>query len=205
MPALLGSLPRGVNPPSLPSMPRGVTIPSLPRGMSLPRAVAMSTVSQAPRRLLQDCCSVLDHQTPGGALLSAETTSSEGPAHHTFLDWSDRFDRQLEGGAKETGGGVHRSASFTRVSLQECERLHEEVQLLLSELQRGDHQRREEERMEALLAHTHTQLELLRDAESFLSPQVRSPHVPRCPQRRAAGEPAALVEDAGRDGLRWRV
>ncbi|KAL7370138.1 hypothetical protein ABVT39_020361 [Epinephelus coioides] len=26
----------------------------------------MSTVSQAPRRLLQDCCSVLDHQTPGG-------------------------------------------------------------------------------------------------------------------------------------------
>ncbi|KAG8004397.1 Arf-GAP with GTPase, partial [Nibea albiflora] len=51
----------------------------------------------------------------------------------------------------------------TRVSPQECERLHEEVQLLLlSELQRGDHQRREEERMEALLAHTHTQLELLR-------------------------------------------
>uniref|UniRef100_A0A671UAX9 EFR3 homolog B n=1 Tax=Sparus aurata TaxID=8175 RepID=A0A671UAX9_SPAAU len=26
----------------------------------------MSAVSQAPRRLLQDCCSVLDHQTPGG-------------------------------------------------------------------------------------------------------------------------------------------
>ncbi|XP_040887888.1 protein EFR3 homolog B-like [Toxotes jaculatrix] len=34
--------------------------------MSLPRAVAMPTVSQAHRRLLQDCCSVLDHQTPGG-------------------------------------------------------------------------------------------------------------------------------------------
>lgn len=81
MPALLSSLPRGVNPPSLPrgltmpslptlpslpSMPRGVTIPSLPRGMSLHGAVTMSTVSQAPRRLLQDCCSVLDHQTPGG-------------------------------------------------------------------------------------------------------------------------------------------
>ncbi|XP_028427944.1 protein EFR3 homolog B [Perca flavescens] len=77
--SFLSSLPRGVNPPSLPrgislpslpslpSMPRGVTIPSLPRGMSLPRAaVAMSTVTQAPRRLLQDCCSVLDHQTPGG-------------------------------------------------------------------------------------------------------------------------------------------
>nr|XP_046237771.1 protein EFR3 homolog B-like isoform X2 [Scatophagus argus] len=63
VPALLSSLPRGVSPPSL---PRGVTIPSLPRGMSLPRPVAMSTVSQAPRRLLQDCCSVLDHQTPGG-------------------------------------------------------------------------------------------------------------------------------------------
>ncbi|XP_030265055.1 IQ calmodulin-binding motif-containing protein 1 isoform X2 [Sparus aurata] len=70
----------------------------------------------------------------------------------------------------------------SRVSRQECERLHEEVQLLLlSELQRGDHQRRMEERTEALLAHTHTQLELLRDApplsvvtatdaESFLSP-----------------------------------
>ncbi|XP_041822511.1 protein EFR3 homolog B-like [Chelmon rostratus] len=96
MPAVLNSLPRGVSPPSLPrgitmpslpslpslprgittpslptlpslpSMPRGITIPSLPRGMSLPRPVAMSSVSQAPRRLLQDCCSVLDHQTPGG-------------------------------------------------------------------------------------------------------------------------------------------
>ncbi|XP_059183600.1 IQ calmodulin-binding motif-containing protein 1-like [Centropristis striata] len=52
-----------------------------------------------------------------------------------------------------------------RVSRQECEHLHEEVQLLLmSELQRGDRQRREEQRVEALLAHTHTQLELLRDA-----------------------------------------
>ncbi|KAM6957987.1 IQ calmodulin-binding motif-containing protein 1 [Tautogolabrus adspersus] len=69
-----------------------------------------------------------------------------------------------------------------RASPQECERLHEEVQLLiLSELWRGKQQRREEQRMEALLAHTHTQLELLRDApplsavtatdaESFLSP-----------------------------------
>ncbi|XP_063322544.1 protein EFR3 homolog B-like [Pelmatolapia mariae] len=80
MPALLNSLPRGINPPSLPrgitmpsmptlpslpSMPRGVTIPSLPRGMSLPRT-AMPAVTEAPRRLLQDCCSVLDHQTPGG-------------------------------------------------------------------------------------------------------------------------------------------
>uniref|UniRef100_A0A8C2WJD3 IQ motif containing B1 n=1 Tax=Cyclopterus lumpus TaxID=8103 RepID=A0A8C2WJD3_CYCLU len=70
----------------------------------------------------------------------------------------------------------------SRVSRQECERLHEEVQLLLlSELQRGGRQRREEQRVEALLAHTHTQLELLRDApplsvvtttdaDSFLSP-----------------------------------
>ncbi|XP_045906660.1 IQ calmodulin-binding motif-containing protein 1 [Micropterus dolomieu] len=70
----------------------------------------------------------------------------------------------------------------SRVSRQECERLHEEVQLLLlSELQRGDQRRREEQRVEALLAHTHTQLELLRDApplsavtatdsDSFLSP-----------------------------------
>ncbi|GAA6227514.1 protein EFR3 homolog B-like isoform X6 [Lates japonicus] len=63
VPALLSSLPRGVSPPSL---PRGITMPSLPRGVSLPRAIAMPTVSQAPRRLLQDCCSVLDHQTPGG-------------------------------------------------------------------------------------------------------------------------------------------
>ncbi|XP_039998543.1 protein EFR3 homolog B-like [Xiphias gladius] len=81
MPTLLGSLPGGISPPSLPrgitmpslptlpslpSMPRGVTIPSLPRGMLLPRAVAMPTVSRAHRRLLQDCCSVLDHQMPGG-------------------------------------------------------------------------------------------------------------------------------------------
>ncbi|XP_074520435.1 IQ calmodulin-binding motif-containing protein 1 isoform X2 [Halichoeres trimaculatus] len=70
----------------------------------------------------------------------------------------------------------------SRASSQECTRLHEEVQLLiLTELQRGEQQRREEQRMEALLAHTHTQLELLRDApplgvvtatdaESFLSP-----------------------------------
>lgn len=70
----------------------------------------------------------------------------------------------------------------SRASSQECKRLHEEVQLLIQlELQRGEQQRRAEERMEALLAHTHTQLELLRDApplavvtptdaESFLSP-----------------------------------
>ncbi|XP_030008639.1 protein EFR3 homolog B-like [Sphaeramia orbicularis] len=58
----LPSLPRGLTMPSLPSM----NIPSLPRGMSLPRAVAMPTVSQAPRRLLQDCCSMVDHQTPPG-------------------------------------------------------------------------------------------------------------------------------------------
>ncbi|KAM7375561.1 hypothetical protein PAMA_014597 [Pampus argenteus] len=74
---------------------------------------------------------------------------------------------------------VHPSSYVCR---QDCERLHEEVQLLLlSELQRGEQQRREEQRREALLAHTHTQLELLRDApplcvvtatdaESFLSP-----------------------------------
>lgn len=50
-----------------------------------------------------------------------------------------------------------------RVSPEECQCLHKEVQLLmLSELQRGEQQRREEQRMEALLAHTHTQLELLR-------------------------------------------
>ncbi|XP_075904683.1 IQ calmodulin-binding motif-containing protein 1 [Nelusetta ayraudi] len=76
---------------------------------------------------------------------------------------------------------LHRS---TRVSREECERLHEEVQLLLlSELQRGDLQRRQEERTEAVLAHTRTQLELLRDApplsvvtateaDSFLSPSA---------------------------------
>ncbi|XP_069577311.1 IQ calmodulin-binding motif-containing protein 1-like isoform X1 [Brachyistius frenatus] len=74
---------------------------------------------------------------------------------------------------------VHPSS---RVSADECERLHEEVQLLLlTELQRGAQRRREEQRVEALLAHTHTQLELLRDApplsavtatdaDSFLSP-----------------------------------
>lgn len=33
--------------------------------------------------------------------------------------------------------------------------------LLMLELRKGNHQRREEERMEALLARTHTQMELL--------------------------------------------
>ncbi|XP_054882178.1 protein EFR3 homolog B-like isoform X1 [Poeciliopsis prolifica] len=56
VPALLGSLPRGANPPSLPSFP----------SIALPRVVAMPTVAEAPRRLLQDCCSVLDHQASGG-------------------------------------------------------------------------------------------------------------------------------------------
>lgn len=72
VPAMLGSLPRAVNPPSL---PRGLTMPSLPglpslssmpRCVSLPRPAVMSTVSEAPRRLLQDCCSVLDHQSAAG-------------------------------------------------------------------------------------------------------------------------------------------
>lgn len=55
------------------------------------------------------------------------------------------------------------SLQSSRVSPEDCERLHEEVQLLLlSELQRGEQRRREEQRVEALLAHTHTQLELLR-------------------------------------------
>lgn len=48
------------------------------------------------------------------------------------------------------------------MSREECERLHEEMQLLLMlELQKGNHQRREEERIEALLARIHTQMELL--------------------------------------------
>ncbi|XP_070405730.1 protein EFR3 homolog B isoform X3 [Nothobranchius furzeri] len=75
MPALVSSLPRSINPPSL---PRGITMPSLPtlpsfpsipRGLtipSLPRVIVMPTVPEAPRRLLQDCCSVFDHQTSGG-------------------------------------------------------------------------------------------------------------------------------------------
>ncbi|CAN9498383.1 unnamed protein product [Ophioblennius macclurei] len=70
----------------------------------------------------------------------------------------------------------------TLKSTEECVRLHEEVHLLLlKELQRGEEHRREELRREALLAHTHTQLEKLRDApplsavtateaDSFLSP-----------------------------------
>lgn len=69
-----------------------------------------------------------------------------------------------------------------RVSIEECGRLHEEVQmLLLSEMQRGGERRRQEQRIQALLAHTHTTLLLLREApplssvtqseaESFLSP-----------------------------------
>ncbi|XP_033471776.2 IQ calmodulin-binding motif-containing protein 1 [Epinephelus lanceolatus] len=107
--------------------------------------------------------------------------------------------------------------SSSRVSRQECERLHEEVQLLLlSELQRGERRGREEQRVEALLAHTHTQLELLRDApplsvvtptdaDSFLSPsgpiaaRARDAHnvalqASRLPWWRTLGETAGAVD-----------
>ncbi|KAM8904902.1 IQ calmodulin-binding motif-containing protein 1 isoform 2-T2 [Spinachia spinachia] len=51
----------------------------------------------------------------------------------------------------------------SHVSHEECQRLHEEAQqLLLSALQGVEQRRREEHRVEVLLAHTHTQLELLR-------------------------------------------
>ncbi|KAM4560419.1 IQ calmodulin-binding motif-containing protein 1 isoform 2-T2 [Odontesthes bonariensis] len=105
---------------------------------------------------------------------------------------------------------VHRSS---RVSPEECASLHQEVQLLLqAELQRGAQQRREEQRVEALLAHTHTQLGLLRDApplsavtatdaEAFQSPsgsvtaRARDAHnaalqASRLPWWRTLGEPA---------------
>ncbi|KAM9835980.1 protein EFR3 homolog B-like [Aulostomus maculatus] len=39
---------------------------SLPRGVSLPWAGAVPAVGQAPRRLLQDCGAMLDHQTAAG-------------------------------------------------------------------------------------------------------------------------------------------
>lgn len=109
---------------------------------------------------------------------------------------------------------LHRSL---RVSPEECASFHEEVQLLLgAELQRGAQQRREEQRVEALLAHTHTQLELLRDApplsaatvtdaESFLSPsgsvasRARDAHnamlqAGRLPWWRTLGEPDGGTE-----------
>lgn len=69
VPAMLGSLPRGIHPPSLPrglTMPSLPGLPSMPRCVSLPRPAVMSTVSEAPRRLLQDCCTVLDHQSAAG-------------------------------------------------------------------------------------------------------------------------------------------
>lgn len=121
-----------------------------------------------------------------GASFSAETTSSKAAVCNTFLGRSVRSDWEQESRAAQTGAGIHRRASgktfwfpehvenqlsdgldcvpvstclqSPRVSPEECERLHEEVQLLLlSQLQRGD-----EQRVEVLLAHTHTQLELLR-------------------------------------------
>uniref|UniRef100_A0A3Q2DCH2 IQ motif containing B1 n=1 Tax=Cyprinodon variegatus TaxID=28743 RepID=A0A3Q2DCH2_CYPVA len=76
---------------------------------------------------------------------------------------------------------VHRS---TGLSAEEGAALHAEVQLLLqAELQKGEQRRREEQRVEALLACARTQLELLQDApplsdvtakqaESFLSPSA---------------------------------
>uniref|UniRef100_A0A3B4XGC1 IQ motif containing B1 n=1 Tax=Seriola lalandi dorsalis TaxID=1841481 RepID=A0A3B4XGC1_SERLL len=107
----------------------------------------------------------------------------------------------------------------SHVSPEECQRLHEEVQLLLlSALQRGEQRRREEQRMEALLAHTHTQLELLRDApplsvvtatdaESFLSlsgpvaARARDAHnarlqTSRLPWWRTLGEPVDVFTPA---------
>ncbi|XP_051797682.1 IQ calmodulin-binding motif-containing protein 1 isoform X2 [Acanthochromis polyacanthus] len=68
------------------------------------------------------------------------------------------------------------------VSPQQCKVLHHQVQQLLqSELQRRLDRMKEDQHLEALMAHTHTQLELLRDApplsvvtatdaDSFLSP-----------------------------------
>uniref|UniRef100_A0A3P8SEX0 IQ motif containing B1 n=1 Tax=Amphiprion percula TaxID=161767 RepID=A0A3P8SEX0_AMPPE len=68
------------------------------------------------------------------------------------------------------------------VSPQQCQLLHHQVQLLLqSELHRRLDRMKEDQHLEALMAHTHTQLDLLRDApplsvvtatdaDSFLSP-----------------------------------
>lgn len=54
-------------------------------------------------------------------------------------------------------------AQSTRVSVEACAALHEEVQQLLqAELQGGAQRRREEQQVEVLLAQTHTHLELLR-------------------------------------------
>ncbi|KAM3584961.1 uncharacterized protein V6R79_003789 [Siganus canaliculatus] len=92
-----------------------------------------------------------------------------------------------------------------------AERLHQRAQLLLlAALQRGGEEQRAEQRVEALRAHTHTQLELLRDApplsvvtatdaEAFLSPsgavaaQARDAHnatlqTSRLPWWRTLGE-----------------
>ncbi|XP_072305854.1 IQ calmodulin-binding motif-containing protein 1-like [Eucyclogobius newberryi] len=72
----------------------------------------------------------------------------------------------------------------SRVSVDECLRLHEEVQMLLvSESVSVVQRRRQEQRIQALLAHTHTQLTMLReapplssislsDADSYLSPSA---------------------------------
>ncbi|XP_029375734.1 IQ calmodulin-binding motif-containing protein 1 isoform X2 [Echeneis naucrates] len=103
----------------------------------------------------------------------------------------------------------------SRVTPEDVERLHSEVQLLLlSELQSGEERRRKEQKMEALLARAHTQLELLRDApplsavtatdaESFLSPsglvaaRARDAHnamlqASRLPWWRTLGEPVVF-------------
>ncbi|KAM4711279.1 IQ calmodulin-binding motif-containing protein 1 isoform 2-T4 [Anableps anableps] len=113
--------------------------------------------------------------------------------------------------------GAHRS---TRVSAEECASLHEEVQpLLRAALQGGEQRRREEQRVEALLACARTQLQLLRDApplsavtatqaESFLSPsasvaaRARDAHnatlqASRLPWGRTLGEMTHTGQEAG--------
>ncbi|XP_061539954.1 IQ calmodulin-binding motif-containing protein 1 isoform X2 [Phycodurus eques] len=56
----------------------------------------------------------------------------------------------------------------SRVSRQQCEQLHNDVQWRLQALlQQAVRQKREEQKIESLLAHTHTQLDLLKDAPSL--------------------------------------
>ena len=51
-----------------------------------------------------------------GAPLSGKASIRQGPALQPSLDWSGRFDRRPEGGAKATGGGVHRCAPSERLN-----------------------------------------------------------------------------------------
>uniref|UniRef100_A0A8C5DMH1 IQ motif containing B1 n=2 Tax=Gouania willdenowi TaxID=441366 RepID=A0A8C5DMH1_GOUWI len=127
------------------------------------REVAARTLQRAVRRFLQKCQAVKVPPLPPLWI------GQEGLTDSRRAELRQQVDEYI----------IKHPSSC--VSMEECVRLHDKVQKLLMELQRE--RRGDEQRVEQLLAHTHTQLDKLRDApplsvatatdaESFLSPSV---------------------------------